>query len=312
VTSGLDTCPMCGATLARATTVSARLVLRRCRSCGHTVAGHLGAAVAADYHTQYDEGVFLAALEQTRKRQAAVLVSMIRSLLPSADGILDYGCGRGWFLVECRRLGMTRLAGADASAKAVSIVRALGMEGIEIVPGPDGKEWTLPVERLTFAPRVVAFLDVIEHLPPDRCRAILERTLAAIGPQLELVVIKVPVPGILYGASMALAKLGRPGALEQMYQVGTTPPHLSYFSRRSLRRLVAACGLEVAAERGDLEFEPESLVSRARAARGAPSAVSRAAGFLVATAGRASGAYDTVICVARRRHAPDSASGETR
>lgn len=299
--SDSEACPVCGATALRASAVSPRLHLRRCRSCRHTLADHTGAAVAADYHTQYDEGDFLVSLEQTRKRQAAVLVSMIRSRLPGADGILDYGCGRGWFLGECRRLGMTQLAGADASAKAVSIVRAMGMEGLEIVPRPDGDEWAVPVERLTFAPRVVTLLDVVEHFPPHRCRAILGRLLAALRPRLEVVVIKVPVPGLLYAAAGALSKLGRPEALEQMYQVGTTPPHRSYFSRTSLRRLVAECGLDVVAERGDLDFEPESLASRARPARGAPSSLGRAAGAAVAAACRASGAYDTMICVARPR-----------
>lgn len=265
------------------------------------MADHLQADVATDYHTQYDQGDFLVALEQTRKRQAVELVSLIRSHVASADRILDYGCGRGWFLQECRRQGMTQLAGADASPTAVSIVRSLGIEGIEILSRSDREESFVPIERLTFAPRVITFLDVIEHFPPDRCQAILESLLAAIGPQLELVVIKVPVPGFLYGMAVTLSKLGRPEALEQMYQVGTSPPHLSYFSRRSMRGLIASCGLSLTLERGDLDFEPESLASRARAARRLPTAVGRTAGLALAAGCRVTGAYDTVTGFALRR-----------
>jgi len=74
----------------------------RCAACGHRVALHSSEAPAADYHEQYDPGAFLDALRATRIRQARFIVGRIRAAAPDATRLLDYGCGRGWFIDEAR------------------------------------------------------------------------------------------------------------------------------------------------------------------------------------------------------------------
>ena len=292
---------MCGAGSPRPAPVSARLVLHRCRVCGHIVADHPGAEVDGDYHTQYDQSPgFLGSLEQTRTRQAAAMISKIRALVPGADAVLDFGCGRGWFLQECRRQGLARLLGADTSPRAVAMIRGMGMEGVTLVPR--GEDWVLPPGALAFAPRILTLLDVIEHFPAARCGEIVRDILSTLAPGLELVVVKVPSSeGLLYRIAQALAKLGRPSALEQLYQVGTAPPHLSYFSPGSARRLLARCGLDVLAEDFDLEFEPASFGGRAHAVQVLPPPLRRATGYGLAAAARVTGAYDSVTFYARPR-----------
>lgn len=153
------------------------------------------------------------------------------------------------------------------------------------------------LRRLSFSPRVVAFLDVIEHFPPAEVAANLRGTLAAAGDGLELIVIKVPVPGLLYTGASVMSGLGAPAPLRQLYQAGTWPPHFSYFSPTSLRSLLADCGLSVVEAVGDADFEAATLPDRI----GARGPLGRVAGLALAAAVHASGRFDSTIVLARPR-----------
>jgi hypothetical protein len=117
--------------------------------------------------------------------------------------------------------------------------------GIES-PRPSANDPSWPdFASLSFSPRVVSLLDVVEHFPGDSV-AKLFHDLASALPQLEWVVVKVPISsGILFRVAHALrAKV--PGPYRQLFQVGTFPPHYHYFTLRSLKRLLESTGYEVA------------------------------------------------------------------
>jgi hypothetical protein len=275
-------CPICGRPLRR-TTGTRHLVIERCSTCGHTVAEHgSDAASDVDYHRQYDEGEFLDSLATTRRRQATVMLERIRAQVPDADAVLDFGAGRGWFLEEARASGMRSLAGTDTSSDAVSGLRAQGIDGV-LIPPPTETGWDLPLRALPFRPRVLAFLDVIEHFPAERLSPMFAGIVDELRPELELVVIKVPVTdGLLYRTASALANVKVIGPLEQLYQVGTFPPHHSYFSRRSLAAFLTRHGLRSVDEFGLLEFDPSTFGSRVAVLRRAPRTLTRAIGATTA------------------------------
>lgn len=255
---GAALCPICRAAQLRHDVRTSRVSVWRCVRCGHRVAEHTPASRpgSVDYHRQYEQTSFLGALEQTRLRQAERIAGAIRRNLTDARSILDFGAGRGWFLQAARRHGFRNLAGADTSELAVRLLRRAGFEAHELAPGR-----ALP--RLSFEPDVLTALDVIEHFPPDRLLPTLQALLDHFRPRL--VALKVPVSsGILYRTAAALGRVGVPLALEQLYQVGSEPPHESYFSQRSLLQLLEACGLRLVDRIGDRDFEPASLASRAR------------------------------------------------
>src|SRR5207249_2537480 len=113
----------------------------------------------------------------------------------------------------------------------------------------------------------------IEHFPADRLSSMFAGIVDQLRPDLELVAIKVPVSdGLLYRTASVLARARVSGPLDQLYQVGTFPPHYSYFSRRSLAEFLARHGLRQVDAFGVLEFDASTFGSRVAALRRAPRA----------------------------------------
>ena len=213
-----EACPICGAGL-RPSFALPGLRVRRCSACGHRVADHdrpVGAD--ADYHEQYQESAFLESLRATRLRQAGLLVAAIRRHLSKPGAILDLGAGRGFFLEACRREGLAPLAGADTSDLAVADLRRAAIEAHLLGDDPDPAMPLGPLaRRLSFTPRVVTLLDVIEHFPPERVAAFLNALLTELGAGLELLVVKVPLAdGLLYRIARLVAAAGVRGPLAQL------------------------------------------------------------------------------------------------
>ena len=263
-------CPACSLPRVVPDFSTPRLEVRRCRDCGHRVARHELSRPLQDYHAQYDQGAFLDALKATRIRQARRILPWIRAAVPEAKQLFDFGCGRGWFLDEAKAAGW-EVIGADTSALAVQMLRDRGIEALNL---------DRPLET-----EVLTLLDVIEHFPPDELLPWLSEARA------KLVVIKVPTSdGLLY-------RLARGRALEQLYQVGTDPPHFHYFNERSLRRVLDRAGFAVLALHRDRDFEPSTIAARA----GLHVPLASVGGALAAAAVSVLAMEDSLICLARPR-----------
>jgi hypothetical protein len=294
-------CPVCGATGVRPSFALPGLRVRLCRGCGHRVAVHdRPTGSATDYHQQYEQGAFLESLRATRLRQAQQLVTAIGRHVARPGAVLDFGAGRGFFLEVCRREGLAPLAGADTSELSVEDLRRSGIEAHLLAEGA-GAAGQL-TRGLSFQPRVITVLDVVEHLPPESVAGFLGSLLRELGGTLELLVVKVPVAdGLLYGTARLAAAVGVSGPLRQLYQVGTWPPHLSYFSVRSMTTLLGGLGLGVVERLDDLDFEPELLPARVLRIPSVAPPLLRLFGQALAATARASGRFDTALFLARLR-----------
>jgi hypothetical protein len=277
-----NACPACLGDLGeRAELTTPRVKVRRCRACGHRVADFPGPAPAGgDFLLQDSTDSYLGSLEVTRRRQARALLDALRAEAAASsgplDGLLDYGCGRGWFLEAARDAGFSRLAGADTSGTSMESLAALGIDAVHI---DDPWRPSAAVQKLRFRPRVVTLLDVVEHIAPERMEDWLSELLDALRPDLRFAVIKVPVSGgVMYRMASALARAGVRTPLEQLYQASRTPPHVNYFSVRSMERLLARLGLPVARVVPDAEFDASGLKDRATFLRGLPASLTTAAG----------------------------------
>jgi hypothetical protein len=262
------------------------------------VAAHAAATVSlSDYHEQY-EHTLAEALRVTRVRQAARILALVGEHVPGPSALVDYGAGRGWFLQACRSAGIAPLAGVDTSRLSVE---GLVQSGIEAhLLGEDGSGVDV-LSRLSFPPRVLTLLDVVEHFPPETLEKRLRAIVRACGSRLELVVIKVPVPGLLYAGAAVLRRAGASGPLLQLYQSGTWPPHFNYFSSDSIRRLVAAADLSTVAAVGDADFDAPAFGSRIGMRTALGRAVARVAGGVASAAVHLTRAFDSLVVLARPR-----------
>jgi SAM-dependent methyltransferase len=236
-----------------------------CTSCAHLQAVHASIDSAPDYHLNYDQGDFVASLGVTRKRQAERILNALQASGP-VDSLLDFGCGRGWFLAAAKARGVERIVGADVSDVALDLLRQQGILTVKL----DDEQ---PFERLTFSalgfvPETICFLDVIEHFRGDLTQR-LRPWFAALPSSVRRVVIKVPVrDGLLFGIANMARRVGIEGPARQLFQYGTFPPHYQYFSRNSLERFVSELGFKRLAVLDDLDFEPELLAGRLASVKG--------------------------------------------
>jgi hypothetical protein len=264
-----------------------------CRGCGYAAATHAADPGLRDYHAQYDQDLFLPALRATRERQAKLIISLIRRNLPDADSLFDYGHGRGWFLKACQASGFKHLGGADSSGMAMQWLREQGFS--EFGVDADGA-----VGAPLFKPQVLTILDVLEHFEPEKSRVLLKNMIASLAPELQLVVIKVPLTdGVLYRTALALSRLRFFGPIHQLYQVGTHPPHVGYFSGHAMRAFLNRAGLTVVDSIGDCEFEPEYFPDRVAPLRHFPKWVGSALGRGIRLSAKAFGRHETMVFIAR-------------
>ena len=68
--------------------------------------------------------------------------------------------------------------------------------------------------------------------------------------------------GLLHRIAHRAARVGVPSLIEQLYQVGTHPPHFSYFSRVSAERLLGSVGLRVIDRASDRDFDATDMGDR--------------------------------------------------
>lgn len=291
--SGYKACLACEAQMVPDISTPCVAVMQ-CRRCKHRVARHSGPVPSADYHEQYDAGGFLEALRATRIRQARRILGELRACAPNATRLLDFGCGRGWFLDGAREAGW-QVAGADTSEVAVRLLEAKGIANIHLETEP-----YLRTDRLPFRPQVLTLLDVAEHFPPTRVVPVLSELVTFLRPELQMVVVKVPVSnGLLYKMASALLRTGARGPIDQLFQVGTEPPHQSYFSRRSAQTVLEKAGLHVVHTLDDRDFEPAHFLSRMRSFSRVPAFLANQGGRVAAGAISALGLEDSLILFGR-------------
>ncbi len=136
--------------------------------------------------------------------------------------ILDVGCGRGWFLDEARKRGW-EVHGTEFSTTAVELCRAKGIAMQQGVLDPAG----YPAEGFD----VITSFEVLEHIndPHDE--------MARIVPLLRR-------GGLFYCTTPNFDSVMR-YYLKAEYNIIGYPEHLSYYTKRTLTRMVEQHGLEL-------------------------------------------------------------------
>lgn len=225
----MSPCPVCSAAL-RPHIVSWVL---KCPSCGFrqsTLAvdtqGITSGVEAVDEATRHE------GLDGLRKENFELILDLLARYAAPGSRLLEVGSAHGWFL-------------RAALARGYEV---FGIEPDQVVVG------ALPADIAKrtasgFFPRdltekgpfdVIVFNDVFEHIPE------VEAVLVACRERLSkggMLVLNLPyATGLFYQTAEVMARVGRIGPFERMWQRRFPSPHLSYFDPRTLQRLCAKNG----------------------------------------------------------------------
>ena len=240
---------------------------------------------------------YMESLQACRTRQAKIILGALSEESFSIESLMDFGAGPGWFLESCRKFGVSNLVAADASIESVEFLKKKNFKAFAVYPDSEGAfrlEESIDYSSI----RVVSFLDVIEHFPPELCVSNIKYILSQMS-QLEKVVIKVPYSrGLFFRISMSLAKLGKFSLLEQLFQVGTYPPHFQVFNEVSLRRVLESLELKPIKWIVDPDFEADSFGQRVKLLSMLPKWLGQLIGRLFFRIIQITGWQDSIIVIA--------------
>lgn len=190
---------------------------------------------------------FSNALRSRRKKQAELFAKSQKQWAMTYQPILDYGCGEGLFTRELRRHNFD-VVGCDFSKHQNNDEYPYFLQV--------QKPWDVSDEGF----RSVVLNDVLEHHPdPPGFLASFKNA--------KVFFIKVPClsgPSFLIAKWLAYFKCSKP--LEQLFLVGDISPHVYYFSRTGLSKLLSQSGFEILAIKSIPEVGIE-LPSRAQRQR---------------------------------------------
>ncbi len=173
------------------------------------------------------------ALKDIRYENFGQILQAISFYKPDGGKLLDVGAAHGWFL---------ELAGSKFNALGLEPDQTVAKEtlgrGVNIRIGYF-PEALAPTEMFD----VIVFNDVLEHIPNisqviTDCKTHLNHN--------GLLVINLPnSDGIFYRVGALLCRLGTQGFFNRMWQKDLPSPHLHYFNRANLVKLLGNTGLHV-------------------------------------------------------------------
>jgi len=254
----------------------------RCEDCGLVFVGRAQTAqeLAGFYDSAYWEdpdaegyGGYAAA-EERKRHHFAGLLAEIEAMRGRGD-LLEVGSAYGFFLDEARRRGW-RVRGIEPSPHAASHAREELKLSVASTPLSE-----LPVERESVD--VIAMWDVIEHLPDPR--ATVEAACAWLRPGGVLTLSTGDVESLtarLHGRDWSLL---------------APPWHQFYFSRKTMKRLLAEAGFDVLRVGGDGNVGVDATSARPRVPQAAAKVL---ASGPVSTLARKLGAGGIMFVFARK------------
>jgi SAM-dependent methyltransferase len=206
----------------------------RCPACG-TWASSLEPAINEATLHEVDEVSRVGGLAARRRLNYTRIMRRggARRPLPGTR-VLDVGTGHGWFLDAVREAGAEGV-GVEPDEGVAAVPRG---RGLQVLTGyfPDVVD---PDERFG----VIAFNDVLEHLPDPRA------VLAACHALLDddgLLSINIPnASGLAYRTAQLLKRAGFGGPYERLWQTGLPSPHLHYFTPGGLQALLSQSGFRL-------------------------------------------------------------------
>jgi 2-polyprenyl-3-methyl-5-hydroxy-6-metoxy-1,4-benzoquinol methylase len=183
---------------------------------------------------EIESDVRIAGLEEFRRENFRVVLDRLEELRPLREAsVLDVGSAYGWFVDEADRRG-AQAEGIEPDEHVAA--RAIGPVRVGTFPSALSSSDQFDV---------IAFNDVLEHLPdPREAVEVCRQRLRPRG----LLSVNIPTAdGLAFRVACALARAGIDGPYRRLWQQELASPHTHYFSTQGIVRLVESSGLHVRA-----------------------------------------------------------------
>jgi 2-polyprenyl-3-methyl-5-hydroxy-6-metoxy-1,4-benzoquinol methylase len=214
-------CPVCRTRLSQGLT-SWHEVCDTCAYESATLTPNINLEAA---HTHIDEISRESGLKELRISNFEKLINEIR-LFKNRGALLEIGCAHEWFLERAK--SFFDVCGVEPDQNIYAGTRIKGLN-VRLGYFPD-------VLKAGEIFDVIVFNDVLEHIPDvngvlDACRQHLRDT--------GILVINLPnSKGLFYQVSKLLCRLTVTSFFERLWQKGLPSPHVHYFDKENLARLL--------------------------------------------------------------------------
>jgi SAM-dependent methyltransferase len=224
----LNSCPVCSHSLEKGQTTWHRI----CLNCGYEGSLLDENINKKQVHETIDEGHRELGLESLRKRNFSQILKVMSGLQPNASTLLEVGSAHAWFLQMA--MESYHVNGIEPDQEVMSRNPA----GLKVRNGyfPDVLE---KEELFDF----IVFNDVFEHIPNPVNT--LTNCFHHLNKSGHLVLNLPSSDGFFYKLGKLIHRSGINGPFARMWQEGMPSPHLHYFNKNNLTKILENNGFKV-------------------------------------------------------------------
>lgn len=206
----------------------------KCSACAYECAELKPAINEKPAHDQIDEEFRENGLRSLRISNFNKLLDSIEVNGRGPGKLLDVGCAHGWFLELASKRGF-QVLGIEPD---LNVYNKTSLRGLPVRQG-FFPEVLSANERFD----VITFNDVFEHIPDIKSALIGCHAHLNTG---GLLVLNLPSStGLFYKLARLLSRVGLHAFFERLWQKDLPSPHLHYFNKKNLTKLLQENGFEV-------------------------------------------------------------------
>ena len=177
-------------------------------------------------------------VDELRKKNFIQIIKQIK-LLENQDNlrVLEFGSGAGFFIDECKKMKIN-ITGSEADINQSSLLNNKFKNVINISL-PLNNDATNLYSKFNF----VVFNDVFEHL--ENLNLVIKQIKMFLKPNGYLIINIPSSDGFIFKISEFLFKIGIKNFHKRLWQENLSSPHLSYFNKSNLKKLLIKHNFEL-------------------------------------------------------------------
>ena len=177
-------------------------------------------------------------VDELRKKNFIQIIKQIK-LLENQDNlrVLEFGSGAGFFIDECKKMKIN-ITGSEADSDQCAILNNK-FDNVINLSLPLNNDATNLYGKFNF----IVFNDVFEHL--ENLDLVVKQVKKILKPNGYLIINIPSSDGFIFKISEFLFKIGIKNFYKRLWQENLSSPHLSYFNKSNLKKLLIRHNFEL-------------------------------------------------------------------